>query len=241
MNSKIEGSATQDPYSCDVLEFPAVLELLRGYLSGPISEPLLDSVEPHTRIDLIRHELEQAREARQYLRESPRPNLGSLRDPRPLLEKLRVVGATLGALEIFALTGLARAALEIHRLFAKSPWPRLEGLARSLADFRSLVTELDGKIHPDGSVDSSASPELARIRRAIERLRVEVQAMLERLLRRFSQEGVLQDAVVTLRNDRFVIPVRVGGEAARAGCNPWCKLVRGHRVSRADGNPGLEQ
>ena len=70
------------------------------------------------------------------------------------------------------------------------------------------MTELEGKIHPDGSVDSSASPELARIRRAIERLRVEVQAMLERLLRRFGQEGVLQDAVVTLRNDRFVIPVR---------------------------------
>ena len=209
MNPKIEGSQPRDHFSREVLEFPAVLELLRGYLSGPISEPRLDSVEPHTRIDLIRHELEQAREAREYLRESPRPTLGSLRDPRPLLEKLRIEGATLEALEIFALTGLARTALEIHRLFAKCPLPRLEELARSLADFRNLVTELDGKIHPDGSVDSSASPELARIRRAIERLRVEVQAMLERLLRRFSQEGVLQDAVVTLRNDRFVIPVRV--------------------------------
>ena len=209
MNPKIEGHEAEDRFSREVLEFPAVLELLRGYLSGPISEPCLDSVEPHTRIDLIRHELEQAREAREYLRESPRPTLGSLRDPRPLLEKLRIEGATLEALEIFALTGLARAALEIHRLFAKCPLPRLEELARSLADFRDLVTELDGKIHPDGSVDSSASPALSGIRRAIERLRVEVQAMLERLLRRFSQEGVLQDAVVTLRNDRFVIPVRV--------------------------------
>ncbi|MGB7593124.1 MAG: Smr/MutS family protein, partial [Terriglobia bacterium] len=209
MTPKIEGHETEDRFSREVLEFPAVLELLRGYLSGPVSAPFLDSVEPHTRIDLIRHELERAREAREYLRESPRPTLGSLRDPRPLLEKLRIEGATLEALEIFALTGLARAALEIQRLFAKCPLPRLEELARSLADFRNLVTELDGKIHPDGSVDSSASPELARIRRAIERLRVEVQAMLERLLRRFSQEGVLQDAVVTLRNDRFVIPVRV--------------------------------
>ncbi len=209
MNPKVEDHQTEDRFSREVLEFPAVLELLRGYLSGPISEPFLDSVEPHTRIDLIRNELERAREAREYLRESPRPTLGSLRDPRPLLEKLRIEGATLEALEIFALTGLARAALEIQRLFAKCPSPRLEELARSLADFRDLVTELDGKIHPDGSVDSSASPELARIRRAIERLRVEVQALLERLLRRFSQEGVLQDAVVTLRNDRFVIPVRV--------------------------------
>ena len=209
MNAKIEDPKTEDRFSREVLEFPAVLGLLRGYLSGPIGAPFLDSVEPHTRIDLIRIELERAREAREYLRESPRPTLGNLRDPRPLLEKLRIEGASLEALEIFALTGLARAALEIQRLFAKCPLPRLEELARSLADFRDVVTELDGKIHPDGTVDSSASPELARIRRAIERLRVEVQALLEHLLRRFSQEGVLQDAVVTLRNDRFVIPVRV--------------------------------
>jgi DNA mismatch repair protein MutS2 len=209
MNPKIEGRETEDRFSREVLEFPAVLELLRGYLSGPLSAPYLDSVEPHTRLDLIRRQLEQAKEAREYLRESPRPILGSLRDPRPLLEKLRIEGATLGALEIFGLTGVARAALETHRLFAKCTLARLEEWARSLADFRDLVTELEGKIHPDGTVDSSASPELARIRRAIERLRVEVQTMLERLLRRFSQEGVLQDAVVTLRNDRFVIPVRV--------------------------------
>ena len=107
MNSKIEGHESQDRFSREVLEFPAVLGLLRGYLSGPISEPCLDSVEPHTRIDLIRNELERAREAREYLRESPRPNLGSLRDPRPLLEKLRIEGATLEALEIFAQIGRA--------------------------------------------------------------------------------------------------------------------------------------
>ena len=208
MNPTTEGRATEDRFSREVLEFPAVLELLRGYLSGPLSVPLLASVEPHTRLDLIRRQLEQAKEAREYLRQRPRPNLGSLRDPRPLLEKLRIEGATLEALEIFALTSLARAALESRRMFDKCSLPRLEELARSLADFRDLVTELNGKIHPDGSMDSSASPELARIRRAIERLRVEVQAMLERLLRRFSQEGVLQDAVVTLRNDRFVIPVK---------------------------------
>ncbi len=199
---------TADRFSQDVLEFPAVLDLLAGYLSGPLSAPILDAVEPHTRLDAIRRLLEQAKQAREYLRESPRPSLGSLRDPRPLLEKLRIEGAALAALEILALTELARAALEMQRLFVKCPLARLDEWARSLADFRNLVTELEGKIHPDGSVDSSASPELARIRRSIERLRVEVQAVLERLLRHLGREGVLQDAVVTLRNDRFVIPVR---------------------------------
>jgi DNA mismatch repair protein MutS2 len=198
-----------DPFSRDVLEFAAVIDLLHSYLSGPISEPLLDEVEPHTNLDRIRRDLELARETREYLRESPRPSLAALRDPRPLLDKLRVEGMSLAALEILALVEVARAALDMHRLFAKHPTPRLAELARALPDFRDLVTELGGKIHPDGSVDSSASPELGRIRRAIERLRGEIQTSLERMLRRFAQEGVLQDAVVTIRNDRFVIPVRV--------------------------------
>ena len=200
---------TIDPFSRDVLEFAAVVELLHGYLSGPISEPLLDQVSPHTNLGLIRRDLALAGEARDYLRESTRPGLGSLHDPRPLLDKLRVEGVAIEALEILALVELARAGLDMFRLFSKHPTPRLSELARSLPDFRTLITELGGKILPDGSVDSSASHELGRIRRAIERLKLDIQSSLEHMLRRFGQEGVLQDAVVTIRNDRFVIPVRV--------------------------------
>jgi DNA mismatch repair protein MutS2 len=187
-----------------------------------------------------------------------------------LLEKLRVEGLALAALEIVALVELARAGLDIYRTLAHGASPRatqyegtggrtsdghiaalragttavhreeggraplgatvphLEGggrepaasgipagmprlaeLARTLADFRTLVTELGGKINPDGTVDSSASPELGRIRRAIDRAKLEIQSSLERMLRRYSQDNVVQDEVVTIRNDRFVIPVRV--------------------------------
>jgi DNA mismatch repair protein MutS2 len=77
-----------------------------------------------------------------------------------------------------------------------------------LPDFKSLLHELEGKIAPDGSVDSSASPELGRIRRAIERLRHEIQVAIQRLLSRLSRAGVVQDELVTIRNDRFVLPIR---------------------------------
>src|ERR1035438_9970273 len=176
---------TIDPFSRDVLEFAAVAELLHSYLSGPISEPLLDQIEPHTNLGLIRRDLALAGEARDYLRESTRPSLGSLRDPRPLLDKLRVEGVAIEALEVLALVELARASLDRVRLFAKHPTARLSELARSLPDFRTLITELGGKILPDGSVDSSASHELGRIRRAIERLKLDIQSSLERMLRRF--------------------------------------------------------
>src|SRR5208282_4816241 len=99
-----------------------------------------------------------------------------------------------------ALVEVARAGLDMYRLFAKHPTPRLSELARSMPDFRSLVTALAGKINPDGTVDSSASTELGRVRRAIERAKLEIQSSLERMLRRFSKDDVLQDAVVTIRN-----------------------------------------
>jgi DNA mismatch repair protein MutS2 len=217
MNETGAVGRTFDPFSREVLEFPAVVELLRGFLSGPLSEPLLETLKPQRELERARRDLERAREAREFLRESPRPGLGGLTDPRPLLEKLRVEGAALTALEILALVELAKAGLDIRRLLANTPAARLDELVRGLADFRDLVTELDGKILPDGTLDSSASPALARIRRSIERLRQEVQASLERLVRRLAQDRVLQDAVVTLRNDRFVIPVRVEEKRRVAG------------------------
>ena len=116
---------TIDPFSRDVLEFPAVLELLHGYLSGPLSEPVLEQVEPHTNLEKIRRDLELARETRDYLRESTRPGLAGICDPTPLLDKLHVEGVALAAVEILSLVEVARAALDIHRTFARKASPRL--------------------------------------------------------------------------------------------------------------------
>jgi len=201
-------SVAIDPFSREVLEFPEIVALLGGYLTGPLAEPLLETLAPSTDLEVIQRDHALAAEAREYLRASPRPGLGSLKDPRFLFEKLRVEGTSLTALEILVVLAVARAAGEFRRLLASRDLPRLRELARSLADLRDLVADLDGKILPDGSLDSSASPELARLRRSIERVRIELQAKLESLLHRLSPT-VLQDAVITIRNDRFVIPIRV--------------------------------
>lgn len=204
-------------FSEGVLEFPALVELLRGHLSGPIARPLADAIHPGTEVAEIRESLELVRDAIGFARESSRPSLSALQDPRPILAKLAVEGLSLTAQEILALLELARAATDLRGLFRETPFRNLDALARSLPDFKALVASLEGKILPDGTLDSSASPELARIRRAIERLRHEVQAALEKLLRRLSHDEVVQDAVVTLRNERFVIPVRAEAKRRVAG------------------------
>jgi DNA mismatch repair protein MutS2 len=213
-----------DTFSRDVLEFSHVIELVSHFLSGPLSKPLLAALGPSTEIQSIRRDFERVGEALEYLGESQRPSLGSLKDPRPILDRLAVEGASCSALEILVVLEIARAAQEVRGWFAKTPprqggagFTRLHQLGSAMADFRDLVREMDGKILPDGSMDSSASPALARLRKSIEQTRQEVQSTLEKLLHRLSKEGVLQDPVVSIRNDRFVLPVRTEEKRRVAG------------------------
>ncbi|MGH9468863.1 MAG: endonuclease MutS2 [Terriglobia bacterium] len=201
-------SQPRDPFSRDVLEFPAIVELFQPFLSGAISLPALAQIEPRTDLEAIEQDLELAREARACLDLNIRLNLSGLADPRAVLEKLGVPGLLCSGLEIFGLIELAKTAGSARELFAQSL--KLNELAQMMADFRGLLKELDGKILPDGSVDSSASPALARIRRSIERARQELQSTLEKVLRRLASEHVLQEEIVTVRNGRYVLPVQAG-------------------------------
>lgn len=197
---------TCGPFSTEALEFPAIVGLVGRFLSGPLARPLLAAVEPGCDIEKIQEEIALASEAHEYLLASPRPSLAGLAEPRPILEKLRIESCT--GSEILAVDALAGAACSWRGLFAKTPLARLNGLARRIPDLASIVKELQGKILPDGSLDSSASPALARIRRSIAATRSELQSRLEAILHRLGRADALQDDVITLRNGRFVLPVK---------------------------------
>lgn len=200
--------AISDRYSCRVLEFEAVKDLLREFLSGPISHGAVGELSPEDDLGAIHLALGRVREAVEFLRGGSRPSLGGLEDPGPILDRVRVEGVSCTAREILTVLAVMRKAQELRKNFDRDAFPQLASLAGGLPDFRSLLSEIDGKILPNGQLDSSASPELGRLRRAIERLRHDIQKTLERLMHRLSNDKVLQDAVVLLRNDRLVIPIR---------------------------------
>ncbi len=197
-----------DPFSRDVLEFPAVVEMVGRFLSGPLGVPALRRVRPLADPIPIQQSLDAAREADEYLTGNSRPGLARLADPTAILDALAVEGASSTAPEILTVLEVARAACEYRGLFAETALVVLRTLAEGLPDLRDLVKELDGKILPDGSIDSSASPALARIRKSIEQTRRELDSRLERLVHRLGQAELLQDELVTLRNGRYVLPVK---------------------------------
>jgi len=183
----------------------------------------LEKVSPHTDRDRLVADLAEAGEAIAYLRLAARPqpaargaairiDFNGLPDVEAAVHKLRIEGASLDPREIFDVFSLLDRAADAKSLLtaAAERFPLLGTRAQTIGDFRALLKELDGKILPDGSVADHASVALARLRRDIERQKKSIQESLERFLRTHREEGVLQEEFVTIRNERFVVPVIAG-------------------------------
>jgi DNA mismatch repair protein MutS2 len=205
------------------LEFEALRGVLGRYVPSPLGRRELAKVEPHTDRDRLTADLAEAGEAVEYLRLAARPqaasrgaairiDFGGLPDVEAAVHKLRIEGATLEPREIFDVFALLDTAADAKSVLtaAAERFPRLGARAQTIGDFRALLSDLEGKILPDGSVSDHASVALARLRRDIERQKKSIQDSLERFLRAHRDEGVLQEEFVTIRNERFVVPVIAG-------------------------------
>ena len=132
-----------------------------------------------------------------------------------LVQEARIAGAALETTEIRDVILVVDRAAEWREIVLhppanmKSDWHRVRALSDQIVDFTEFLRGFRNKIQPDGTLDDKASPELARIRREIEKQRRSIQESLRGYLRRLSEGGTVQDELVTIRGERFVIPVKV--------------------------------
>ena len=133
-----------------------------------------------------------------------------LSDPEPILQKVAIEGTVLEISEIAALLSFADQATDIKRAIEASErrFPHLAEEAAGIGDFHSLLRELHGKILPSGELDDHASPELKRLRREMEKQRGSILSSLRNFLRT-QEEDSQQEEIITIRGERFVVPVRV--------------------------------
>ena len=209
----------------EVLEFDALRALLGRFVRSALGRRELERVAPSSDRAAIETALAETAEGIEYLRAASQPqtagrgaairiNFGGISDPAHAVSRLRIEGATLEAQEIFELTRLLDLAAEARAVLAGAGarFPRLAAHGAGIADLRELTRELTGKILPDGTLADHASVALGRLRRDIEKQRQAIQHSLERFLRAHQQDGTLQEDFVTIRNDRFVVPVVTGRE-----------------------------
>lgn len=206
--------------SLELLEYGRLLNLVGRYVSSDGGKRLLAATEPLQDRPALNELLAETAEAVSYLTAATRPaarggetpvhlRFTDLPDCDEAAAKLRIEGAVLDGIEIAALSAVLERAVQVKSTLATfgAAYPRLAARAASLGDFRPALREISGKILPDGSVADDASVALARIRREKERQRHNITDSLERFLKQHRDEGLLQEEFVTIRNDRFVVPV----------------------------------
>jgi DNA mismatch repair protein MutS2 len=200
----------------DILEFDRLRELVRRQTTCAPGRRAVDALTFST----ARAELDAAfaliAEAISYRRDGSELGFGSVADPQPWLAELESPASVLTPALLLAVATLADAVASLRETFRASPsdssrnpsgkFPLLGARAGAVADLRPLATSIRRAVLPNGEINDGATPELKRIRADIGRTRESVQKTLERILR--SRGGESGEDYVTLRNDRFVIPVR---------------------------------
>jgi len=197
------------------LEWPRLREHIAGHASSPLGRAWTLALEPCANAAWIDAQQTRTNEIRDLLTGGGSFDFHGLFDPTERLEQSRIEGTALEALEINALlTVIERVAA--WRALLVSPagrarvWPSVAALSAPLLerDLTPLVHQLHGKIEPDGSLADDASSELRRIRRAMERQHHAIEESLRKSLRSLASAGSTQEELITVRGERFVIPVK---------------------------------
>jgi DNA mismatch repair protein MutS2 len=197
------------------LEWEPLLALVAGFAASPVGREAIVALQPASDEEWIARQHQLVGEVRLLIEEQVSVPLGGLFDPTQMAAKAQIAGAALEAGELQAVARLASDVAAWQAMLREPPvrlagkLPGLSELSASLTtSLRPLAESIERKIQPDGTLADDASPELNRIRREQERQRKQIEESLRTALRKLSGEGATQDDVITIRGERFVIPVR---------------------------------
>jgi len=197
------------------LEWEPLLAFIAGFAASSVGRAAILALHPSSDEAWIVRQHQLTREVRLLLDEQVSIPLAGLLDPTQLASKAQIPGAALEAPELQAVARLANDVAAWQALL-QSPPARVVGKLPGLAEISSALTaslrplaeSIERKIQPDGTLADDASPELNRIRREQERQQRAIEESLRAALRKLSSEGSTQEDLITIRGDRFVIPVR---------------------------------
>jgi DNA mismatch repair protein MutS2 len=195
-----------DERSIELLEYPEVRERLASYAAFAPSRRLAQALVPSADPVVVRRRLDETDEARWLLGERPDVGIGGARDVGAHIERA-ARGGRLEPTDLLAVGETLVAAARLSDALREQPKPLLHELYRSIAPLPALRLRLETAIEPGGQIADAASPQLGGLRRAVrvayERLRARLDSLVHSEL-----SGALQEPIVTLRNGRYVVPVK---------------------------------
>ena len=202
----------------EILEFPSLRALVEGKAQTESARAVIQQLEPIDDLKRLQTDLAQLGEMIELRRRGTRISFDGVADVAETVSRLRIEGTALQSGALLDIARLCARALEARSaiLAEREVLPALFQIVASLpAELGKLAAQITKKILPSGELDDRASPQLAAIRRELATARSRITRSLESLMRRSSE--AIQEELVTVRNDRFVIPVRSDHQARIKG------------------------
>jgi len=200
-----------DARSIALLEFPLVRERLAEKTSFPPSRRLAEALEPQNDPVLVAHGLDETDQTRSLVSERPGVGVGAAHDIGPAVERAARAGR-LDPGQFLEIADTLDAAVRLQTSLADDRRPLLHALARDLHALPAIRSTLARSFDPSGELLDTASPRLGGLRAAVrvayDRLRRRLDALVGSEL-----GGALQDPIITLRNGRYVVPVKAEARA----------------------------
>jgi len=201
--------------SAQILEFESFRQLLRAYSVSELGQGRIATISPSHDSEWIQNQQQLTVELREFRRVGGGFDFSGLASVREFISRARIQGAALEIREIRDIVLLVDRAAEWREIALNPPAAMKVGcnavpqLSLRIIDFTQFLCAFRNKIGPDGTLEDRASAELARIRKDIERQKRTIQESLRSYVRRLAEGGAVQEELVTIRDERFVIPIKV--------------------------------
>ncbi|MBQ1856456.1 MAG: endonuclease MutS2 [Anaerovibrio sp.] len=194
--------------SFKVLEYKKILERLQNKAGSILGKELAGGLQPSSDIDEVKERLRETAEA-VMVSSMANPPLGGIRDIRELMKKIGI-GAVIETSEIMDVLTTMYAMRGVKKFFKELELdaPILKNWARGLEILGELERNLENTVDEHGNLRDDASVELKRIRREVKTSQARIKDHLNNILHSAEYQKYFQDAIVTMRGDRYVVPIK---------------------------------
>ena len=201
-----------------ILELPSVLQMLAAQTESGMGREAALALLPSVNAEEVRRRLQETNDAARLMTLRGSPSFTGVRDIRPALDRARL-GGTLNGRELLDIAGVARCARLCKAYIAedKTEKTSIDSLFHALRANKYLEERITTALPAEDEVADSASTDLADIRRKMRAASARARDALNKILSSPSYAKALQEPIITMRSDRYVLPVRADHKAAVPG------------------------
>ena len=200
-----------DERSLKVLEFFKFIDILKQFCVSPLGRKGCEALRPSSDLSRINSRLQEVLELKLILETADDLPLRGLKDMEQVFRRLEVEGSVLNVQELIDVYKQIELGRVLKRFFQRldpTIAPHLQEKISKLSNLKVLEKEILHTLSPEGEILDKASPALSEIRHHLREVREKVQKVLDRMLNEEEWQPRLQDQFITLRNGRYVLPVK---------------------------------